>query len=237
MSEESRVALDPATFSAAINPMRPTDIMVPGPVQAAPPVCPSGLCTRNASKIVYFLYVVTANPKGDVLLACLNCGYEAVYRVAFDAFEPRPGREGEPWRAPYRTRREAADQILKNMSDGKPTGFKVPEEAKKKRKASDGVKTGGVQTSGKPAEAVAAEVVVTPGTSPAPAPIAASPRETAAPAAPEPMTIQEAAAKAGVHVNKLSAAAKKGLLQVRDIGGVKIVMSTDLAAYVHDHIG
>jgi hypothetical protein len=215
MSEESRSAIDLATFNHAVNPMRPTDVMVPGPVQSAPPVCPTGLCTRHVSKIVYFLYVVTANPKGDVLLACLNCGYEAVYRTETGVFEPRPGREGEPWRAPYRTSREAADQIMRKMNDGKPTGFKFPAEPKAAKGSRKAV------VAAPPVEAAAP--VVAAGLSPA---------QAEAPAAVKPLTLKEAATLAGVHVNKLSAAAKKGTLRVHEIGGIQIVMSTDLAEYM-----
>ncbi len=63
-------------------------------------ICPSVACRRNAFSVL--LYDITSNSAGDQLLACLACGYEAVFRKETGQCEPRPGRATQDWRSPQR---------------------------------------------------------------------------------------------------------------------------------------
>jgi hypothetical protein len=94
-------------FGVALDPFRPTEILTPPGVATRPPICPSDICISQVESVVYFLYVVNTNNKGDALLTCLNCGYEAVYRVEEGKYAPRPGRPAERWKPPILSLKEA----------------------------------------------------------------------------------------------------------------------------------
>lgn len=117
---------DTPAFGIALDPFRPQDISVPPGVTTAPPICPSKTCIAHKDKTLYFLYVNNVNAEGDVLLSCLNCGYEAVYRIKADTYEPRPGREVDGWNAPYL----GTAQLLQKVQAGEPTKVKTLEPAK-----------------------------------------------------------------------------------------------------------
>ena len=83
-----------------LDPMKPGDILVPGPVQHAPPRCPVPGCSM-------LLYPVANDPQsGNLLLECLvdptprHPAYQAVYRVADGSYGPRPGTEVKHWSSP-----------------------------------------------------------------------------------------------------------------------------------------
>jgi len=99
MNEDKQGLAAPA-FGVALDPFRPHDIQTPPGVSGRPPICPSITCLANQEQIVYFLYINNSNAKGDVLLTCLNCGYETVFRVSTGAYEPRPGRDAAQWNPP-----------------------------------------------------------------------------------------------------------------------------------------
>lgn len=79
------------TLGVALDPFRPDDVLrAPGTL---PPKCP--LCQQ-------LIYPVATNDIGDQLFECLNEGYETVYRVAKNAWEPRPrpGLDENGWKPP-----------------------------------------------------------------------------------------------------------------------------------------
>jgi len=79
-------------FGQALDPFRPADIVnAPGSSTGAPPHCP--LCHSLIQPIVQ-------NKDGDTLFECLFDGYETVYRVKTNVWEPRPQREVDNWRPP-----------------------------------------------------------------------------------------------------------------------------------------
>jgi hypothetical protein len=80
----------PDDILAAVPPP-PIEPTVPPEVIQTQPRCP--LCKS-------LIYPVTANEVGDLLFECLNDGYEAIYRVASQDYEKRPGRDTERRWAP-----------------------------------------------------------------------------------------------------------------------------------------
>jgi excisionase family DNA binding protein len=121
-----RQGIDPAAFGVALDPFRPNDVTPPPGVASAPPICPSKICLSQKETMVYFLYVNNANAKGDVLLSCLNCGYETVYRIEKDVYEPRPGRPTEGWNPPYL----GTAQLVQKVQAGEPTKVETLQTAK-----------------------------------------------------------------------------------------------------------
>jgi hypothetical protein len=232
MASERDTTIDKDTFEAAMRVQQSAiggPVVVPGPVMQSPPICPSAGCLANAAEVIYLLYVVRPNEKGDVLLACLNCGYEAVYRLATNRFEARPGRT-EKWTPPYRAPRD----VVQRMSQGEPAKFSVP-------KAVQGAKPEQSTAVEKPARRVAnkkkgervveeprplEEVTAGPITPPDAVQVEAKRVEIKA------YSVKEAAAIAGVHFNKVSHAIRRGELVAQDIAGIKIVLSHDLEAWM-----
>lgn len=118
-----------ATFGVALDPFRPTEILTPPGVSGRPPICPSDLCLSQAETMLYFLYINNTNNKGDVLLTCLNCGYETVYRLEQDRYEPRPGRPAEGWKPPVLDVK-VAKRFAKGEVVAAPKAAKAPKSGK-----------------------------------------------------------------------------------------------------------
>lgn len=217
MPNEKDTTIDRDTFEAALRVQQSSQagpVAIPGPIMQAPPICPSAGCLANSAEVVYLLYVVRPNEKGDILLACLNCGYETVYRLATNKFEARPGRL-DAWVPPYR----AARDVVQRMSQGEPAKFSVP-------KAVAGGKPTQSTAVEKPARARKIKVQAEPAVeTPVPVQIKAATDEIKA------YSVKEAAQIAGVHTNKVVFAIKRGELKAQDIAGIKIILSHDLEAW------
>lgn len=79
-------------FGQALDPFKPADIVnAPGSSTGAPPHCPN--CHSLIQPIVQ-------NAQGDTLFECLFDGYETVFRIGAQVWEPRPQREAATWRPP-----------------------------------------------------------------------------------------------------------------------------------------
>ena len=233
MASERDNTIDRQTFEAALGVMQSSQsgpVAVPGPIMMHPPICPSAGCVADAANVVYLLYVVRPNERGDVLLACLNCGYEAVYRISTNKFEARPGRT-DAWQPPYRAQRD----VIQRMSQGEPAKFSVPKAVKVDSKSP--AKSTAVE---KPARTRKIKVQAAPAVE-TPVPVTVQAPETgrlkqgpvkAAVDEIKALSVKEASEIAGVHPNKINFAIRRGELKAQDIAGIKIVLSHDLETWM-----
>jgi len=88
-------AVDTPAFGVALDPFRPSEVLPPPGLAERPPYCP--ICQTDT-----FLYPTIRGQHDDLLFACLNCGYEAVWRIATNEWDPRPGDDASTWRQPYK---------------------------------------------------------------------------------------------------------------------------------------
>jgi len=100
-----------------LDPMKPGDVLVPGPVQQMPPRCPRLHCGM-------LLYPVANDMQsGNLLLECLtdpspaHVPYQVVFRVGDGSYGPRPATEVTAWQPPLHGAEAAASRTTGDAHD------------------------------------------------------------------------------------------------------------------------